>query len=143
MVAVVTVAVVVVLAAKVLVWAEALIGMLVEELNIITVNVRVDALADVEIVLGFTEIVSHSVDVVVDVLVDALANVMIGVLPAIGVDVLADLNVKFLAVVMTVLEFTMPTSLEEFGCWAAFDCRPIVALDCVSVLQAWMPSYHV
>ena len=46
------------------------------------------------------------------------ANVMIGVLPAVGVaDVLADVNATILAVVMTVLEFTMPTPLEE-----GFDC---------------------
>ena len=46
------------------------------------------------------------------------ANVMIGVLPAVGVaDVLADVNASILAVVMTVLEFTTSTPLEdEFGC---------------------------
>ena len=30
-----------------------------------------------------------------------------------------------------------------FSCGAAFDCRPMAALDCAHVLQARMPSYHV
>ena len=111
---------VVVLVAKVLVWAEALVNMLVEGLVIITVNVRVGVLADVDIALEFAVTVSRSsVDVVVvDVLIDALADVMIVVLPAVGVaDVLAGVNVSILAVVITVLEFTMSTPLEEgFGC---------------------------
>ena len=42
--------------------------------------------------------------------------VLIGVLPDIGVDVLPDVNVDSFAVVMTVLDFTLPTSLEEFSC---------------------------
>ena len=54
---------------------------------------------------------------VVGVLVNTLADVIIAVLPAVGVDdVLADVNVTILAVVMTVLEFTISTPLEEFGC---------------------------
>ena len=31
----------------------------------------------------------------------------------------------------------------RFSCGAAFDCRPMAALDCAHVLQARMPSYHV
>ena len=46
----------------------------------------------------------------------AVAVVLIGVLPDIGVDVLPDVNVDSFAVVMTVLDFTLPTSLEEFSC---------------------------
>ena len=83
MVAVVTVAVV----AKVLVWAEAVINMLVEDLLVG--------------VLDFAVPVSHSVEVVDDVMIVALADLIISVLPDNGVDVLD-----------TFLEFTMPTSLE-------------------------------
>ena len=85
--AVVTVAVVVFLEAKVLVWAEAVINMLVEDLLVG--------------VLDFAVPVSHSVEVVDDVMIVALADLIISVLPDSGVDVLD-----------TVLEFTMPTSLE-------------------------------
>ena len=46
----------------------------------------------------------------------AVVVVLIGVVPDIGVDVLPDVNVESCAVVMTVLEFTLPTSLEEFNC---------------------------
>ena len=46
----------------------------------------------------------------------AVVVVLIGVLPEIGVDVLSDVNVESCAVVMTVLDFTLPTSLEEFSC---------------------------
>ena len=116
MVAVVTVAAAVVLVAKVLVWAEALINMIAEGLVIVTVNVWVDAIADAEIALEFAVTESHSVDVVLDVFINALADVMIGFLPAVGVDSLAALNVNISAVVMTVLEFTMSTPLEEFRC---------------------------
>ena len=117
-VTVATVALVVILVAKVLVWAEALVNMLVEGLVITTVSVRVDVLADEEIALEFAVTVSSSsADVVVDVLISALADVMIAVLPAVGVaDMLADVDVSILAVVMTVLEFTMSTPLREFSC---------------------------
>ena len=98
MVTVVTVAVV----AKVLVWAEAVINMLVEDL---VINARIGLLADVGVALELLVIVSHSIDVVDDVMVDALADLIISVLPDNGVDVLD-----------TVLEFTMLTSLEEFRC---------------------------
>ena len=53
MVAGVTVAVVVVLVAKVLVWNEAVVNILVQGLDIIAVNVRVGVLVDVRITLGF------------------------------------------------------------------------------------------
>ena len=124
MVTVVTVAVVVALVAKVLVWAEAIINTLVEELVIkVCVDgfsgMRIIAVAVVATALEFAVTVSRSVDkVAVDVLINALADVMIAVLPAVGVaDVLADVDVTILAVVMTVLDFTTSTPLEEeFGC---------------------------
>ncbi len=84
------------------------------------------------------------VEVFIDELAGVLAGVMIGVVLGIGVEVLADVNVNVCAAVMTALvEFPMPTTLEEFSCWAAFDCWPLAVLNCDRVLQAWMPSYHV
>ena len=118
-VSVAMVALVVILVAKVLVWAEAPMDMLVGGLVITTGSVRVDVLADVATALEFAVTVSRSsADVVVDVLTDALADVMIAVLLAVGVaNVLAGVNVSILAVVMTVLEFTMSMPLGEgFGC---------------------------
>ena len=46
----------------------------------------------------------------------AVVVVLIGVLPDISVDVLPDVNVDSFAVVTTVLDFALPTSLEEFDC---------------------------
>ena len=73
--------------------------MLVEDLVII--NERVGVLADAWVALELLVTVSHSTDVVDEVMIDALADLIISVLPDNGVDVLD-----------TVLEFTMPTSLE-------------------------------
>ena len=73
--------------------------MLVEDLVII--NERVGVLTDAWVALELLVTVSHSIDVAADVMIDALADLIIGVLPDSGVDVLD-----------TVLEFTMPTSLE-------------------------------
>ena len=72
----------------------------------------------------------------VDLLMDALRSMILGVRINIAVDVL-------FSGVITALEFAMPGPLAEFRCWAASDCRPMAALDCASVLQARMPSYHV
>ena len=105
MVALATVAVVVVMATNALVWAEAIVGMLAEELVI-------DVVAAVEIALEFSVAVPHSADVLEDVLTD----VTIGVLPDIGVGGLTDVNVGIFSVVMTVLEFIMSTPLGEFSC---------------------------
>ena len=108
MMALLTVAAAVVMAAKVLVWAEAVIGMLVEELVI-------DVVAAVAIALEFAMAVPQSIDVLEDVLMHALTDVTIDVLPDIGAGGLADVNVDILAVVMTVLEFMMSTPLGEFS----------------------------
>ena len=48
-----------------------------------------------------------------------------------------------LAGVITALEFAISEPFKKFSCWAAFDCCPLTLLDCTSVLQARMPSYHV
>ena len=77
----------------------------------------------------------------VDMSADALPIiVIIGVAIGIGVDALVDVNIQGFIGVMTPFEFAKPGPSEEFRCSAAFDCR---AMDCISALQAWMPSYHV
>ena len=101
------VAVVVVMAAKVLVWAEEVINMLVEDLIVGVVTA-------VKIASEFSVAVPCSS--VEDMLIHALTDVTIGVLPDIGVGGLADVNVGIFAVVMTALEFMMPTPLGEFSC---------------------------
>ena len=76
-------------------------------------------------------------DVAVGLLIGALTGIIIGVLT----DIAADVNISVFAGVMIAFDFAM---LEEtFRCWAAFDCRPMAFLGCVSALQAWIPSYHV
>ena len=115
--------VVVVAEVKVLVWAVAIMDMVV----VVEVLV-IDVLADVEIivvgaiviVLKFALLVSYCVDVPssevdVDLFIDALAGAILGVLPGFGIEALADVNAIAFAVVMTALEFPMPTTLEEFA----------------------------
>ena len=46
---------------------------------------------------------------------NALTRVMFGVLPAIGIEVFADVNANAFAVIVTALEFPVSTPLEEFG----------------------------
>ena len=95
--------------------------------EVLTVDTRVNLLI----------IVSNAT---VDLLMDALtADILIDN----DVDVSADVNVNVFVDVMTAFEFAMPCPLEEFRRWAAFDCRLMAALYCASVLQVWMPSYHV
>ena len=109
---------VVVMVAKVVLWAKPLINMLVEGFFIdmlvgVLANVKIVVLAVVAIALEFAVALPHSVDVVVDMVLD----VLIGVPPAVGVDnVLTDANVNILALVMAVLEFTMSTLSEELDC---------------------------
>ena len=82
-------------------------------------------------------------DVAVELSVDVLTSIILPVVTSIGVDVLMDLNVNVFADAMTAFEFAMVSLLENFRCCAVFDCRSMAASDCVSVLQTWMPSYHV
>ena len=82
-------------------------------------------------------------DVAVDLLMDALAVILRADLTNIDVDVLADVNAKVFAGVMTAFDFAMSGHPLEFRCWATFDCPPMTVLDCGRVLQTWMPSYHV
>ena len=142
--------VVLTVAVKSLVWAGAVIGTLGEMVDI---DVRADVLVvdAVAITLGVSVPVSKKgvdmlSDVVNDLLMDAFAGVratiIFGIVSAIDVFVLVDVNINEFVVVITV-EFVMPAPSEGFSCGAAIDCRPMAALDCARVLQARMPSYHV
>ena len=75
-------------------------------------------------------------DMAVDSLMDALTDIICGVLINIAVDVL------FSGVIIA-FEFARSGTVEDFRCWAAFDCRPMAGLDCDDVLQAWIPPCHV
>ena len=137
-------------AVKYPVWAGAVIDTLVEMLDI---GVRADVLVvdAVAITLGVSVSVSKKgvdmlSDVVNDLLMDAFAGVratiIFGIVSAIDVFVLVDVNINEFVVVITV-EFVMPAPSEGFSCGAAIDCRPMAALDCARALQARMPSYQV
>ena len=49
----------------------------------------------------------------VDVLADLLAVLVIGVVPVIGVEMIADENINVLAAVVTSSEFTLPSPRED------------------------------
>ena len=109
---------VIVVVVKVLVWDVAIIDMVV----VVEVLV-IDEWADVEIivvgvivnVLKFALAVSYSADTPSDMAVDLFMDaLMFGVLPGIGVEVLADGGASIFAVVMTALAFLVPTPLEDF-----------------------------
>ena len=82
-----------------------------------------------------------------DVEVTALlfAGALISVAPDGGVEMLTGVSANVVAAVMTALEFTMSTSLEEWllFCWTTFVCWPAAVLDCHRDLQASIPWYHV
>ena len=71
------------------------------------------------IVLKFVVAVSYSVDVPsdvdVDLFMDVLSGVMIRVWRGIGIDVLAAVSESAFAVIMTALEFPVPTPSGEFS----------------------------
>ena len=117
---------------KVLVWEKMIV--MLDDMEIIV--------AAVVIALEFVVPVLR--DVVDDVLIDALTGVIIDVVLGVGVEVLTDVTVNACAAVLTdLVEFPMPTTLEEFSFWATIDCWPLAVLNCDRILQAWMPSYHV
>ena len=135
--AIVAVAVVV----KVLVWDAATTNRAV-----IVKGVAIGVLADAEaivvgvvvIVLKFSWIVvPNSVGVPsglpIDLFINTLAGVMPGILTGIGVAILAGINANAFAVAMTALDFPFSPA----SAW------PRAPLERDSVLQAWMPSYHV
>ena len=82
-------------------------------------------------------------EMTVDLLMDATNDTILCVASNVGVEVLVDINANAFTDDMTAFEFDMPGPFEAFRCVAAFDCRPIAALDCDSVLQVRMPSNHV
>ena len=143
---------VVIVVTKALVWADTVINMLAEALTIRVViaeltdrMVGVDMLTDdmeiilVAAVLIALEFAVSVFDVSTDALTSLLAGKIIGVLTGGGVDV----KVNALVVTMTVLEFVTPSPLYEFSCCAEFDWWTMTLSNFTSVLQAWMPSYHV
>ena len=82
-------------------------------------------------------------DMAVVLLMDVLTGIMRGLRTNIDVGVLVDVNVNVCAGEMIAFDFAISSPLEKFRRRAAFDCRPMAALDCIGVLHAWMPSYHV
>ena len=88
---------------------------------------------------------------VVDTLVGVLAfNALIKVVNAVGFTLWFALPVLCSVYVLSdgAIDLSMDTLVmtapsEGFGCGAAFDCRPMAALNCDPVLQAWMPPYQV
>ena len=105
-------------------------GALIDIVEVLTVDMRVDVLIVVS-------------DVAVDLLMDALTDITLSVMTDIDVGVLVDVNVNVCAGEMIAFDFAISSPLEKFRRRAAFDCRPMAALDCIGVLHAWMPSYHV
>ena len=81
-------------------------------------------------------------DVPVGSCMDALAAVMIGVVPQIGIKVLAGAIANVLKVVMAAAKFPLSRPLIDLSPWTALDALALALLDCERVLQTWMPSYH-
>ena len=144
--AVVVVAVLIVMISVVVVVA-AVVVVLEVVLLVEVVTVAVRALACAEAVIDtFVKVLTVDIRVdgsiiesgaAVDLLMDVMAAIILGVRTNIGVSMLVDLNVNAFAGVMTAFGFAMPGPPEEFRCcWAAFDCRPMAALNCDHVLQA-------
>ena len=106
----IAVIVVVVVEVKVLVWSTSIID------TVLTVEVLV---VDAEIILvGFIALpISYSVDVpsgvAADLFMDSLPGLMLVGLAGIGIVVLTGVNSNAWAVVMTILEFPVPTPLKE------------------------------
>ena len=114
--------VVVVIVVNVLLWVAAMINMVVVvEVLVIDVltGVGIIVVGDIVIVLNFASPESYSVDspsrMAVDLFMDMSSDVTLGFLPAIGIEVLADVNANDFTVAMTVLEFTVSTPLEGFS----------------------------
>ena len=113
---------------------EVIVGVLITE-------VLADAIGGIiAIDLKFDLPASYSVDVLLDMTVDlfmeALAGAMLGVLTGIFIRLLADVNASAFAVVMTTLEFPVPSPLTECSLCAAIDCRPLALSNCTRDLQA-------
>ena len=111
---------VLVVVVKVLVWDAAVINMVVVvEVFDVLVTAEIIVVGVIVIVLKFALPDLSSVDVpsdvTVDLFMDAVAGARLAVLPEIGIEVLSDVSANAFAVVMTALEFPVPTPLEEFS----------------------------
>ena len=143
MVGVPVLAVLVAAVAKVPVWAASIMNSVVtlEVLDIVALNeLEIIVVGAIVIALKFAWPISYPPGAAVDVLMDAFPGTMLGVLPQIGISVLTDLSKNAFAVVITALEFPVPTPLRAFSREVTFD---LALLDCTRVLQTWIPSYHV
>ena len=117
--------------------------MVVEVILVVTV------IAGVLVTVGLKDLVEAGG--VIDTLVGVLAlNALIKVVNAVGFTLGFSLSVSYSvdvlsdgAVDLSMNTLVMPAPLEGFSCGATFDCRPMAALNCDHVLQAWMPSYQV
>ena len=84
------------------------------------------------------------VDILSNVLASVLAGVMIWVLPGIGVDALAEANVKISAPVLTVdIAMLAPIDKASLVGRPVLICWPIFSLVRAHILQDCAPSYHV
>ena len=104
---------------KVMMWAAAIINMVVAvEVLLIEVlaDVKISVVDAIVIVLKFALSVLYSVDVPSDVNVDLLTDgVMFSALSGICIELLVDVNANAFVVVMTDLDFPVSTPLE-FSC---------------------------
>ena len=54
-----------------------------------------------------------------------------------------DLSLNIVAAMVTALGFSVSTPPDLFSCSAALDSSPLAVFNCVRVLQASKPSYHL
>ena len=86
-------------------------------------------------------------DMTAGLFIDILADMITGV----GSDIdnsnffcmLVDVDANVFAGTMAFFGLAKPGPSGKVRCGPSFDCWPIGVLDCVNVLQTWMPSYHV
>ena len=133
MTAVVVATVLVVVVVMILVWAGAVIDIVVEVLTFAVQ--RAILLDEVKIILA---------EVVVDVLIDFSADLKIGIALGIGVEVFAGVDVNVCAAAVTASPgFLIATTLEQFSTCTTCDCWPLDFFNCERALQDCMPWYHV
>ena len=96
----------------VLVVVEALVIAVLADVGLIVVR-------DIVIPLKLVVSVSYNVGVPAardfDLLMDAATGAMLGVLPEVGIEMLADVNANAFAVLITAFEFPVSTPLEELS----------------------------
>ena len=144
MVSIAVMSVVVISVVVVVVKELVMVEVVVEVLLVVVITVTVLLLVVTVVVMKVIVVVVISVAVILG---ETAASVMLKAGLAVidtSVEILTfDLLTDALAVIIRGVltnEFAMPGPL---GCSAAFDCRPMTALNRDCVLQARMPSYHV